>query len=191
MSKIDAFKLRDKSQLDTIPGDKPGYYKWWAKENELQIILNKLGISLDEIMPSLERKGDFYCIYVGVAVNESIRDRLNWHINQINKPTNVKNGTLSTLRQTISSIVGKNMLDTKATNDFIDKLVVEFHSVDLPIKSQEAKDYIHKIERDLLSGEHFYILNIQENKHKFATEYSSKSNLRKLRKTAKNIDEME
>lgn len=44
MSEIEAFKLRDKVQLDTIPRNKPGYYKWWAQENELQIILNKLGI---------------------------------------------------------------------------------------------------------------------------------------------------
>lgn len=187
MSSIEAFKLRDKSQLYTIPGDKPGYYKWWANESELQIILNKLGIPLSEIQPSLERNGHFYCIYVGVAVKESLRDRLNWHVNQINKPSNVKSGTLSTLRQTISSIVGENMLDNQSTNGFIDKLVVEFHPVDLPIKSQEAKEYIKKIESGLLSGEYFYILNIQENRHKFANEYNSKSTLRKLRNAAKNI----
>ena len=189
MCKLAAFELRDKTQFNSIPNDMPGYYKWWAKGRELQTILNKLGISFSEIETSLERDGDFYCIYVGVAIKESIRKRLNWHINQVNKSSNVKSGTLSTLRQTISSIVGENMLDNQATNDFIDKLVVEFHPVDLPIKSQLAKEYIHKIESNLLSGEHFYVLNIQENRHKLATEFGSKSTLMKLRKIARTINE--
>ncbi len=180
---IQAYKLRDKTQLSKISNNKPGYYKWWATRESLDIILGKLNIKFKDIENYLEEKNGYFCIYVGVAIKESLKARLNWHINQINNPTNVKHGTLSTLRQTISSLVGKNMLDTKATNDFIDKLLIEYYLSDYPIKSQEAKDEIHKIEHNLLNGEELYILNIQDNHHKL----SPKKKICELRKIAKQI----
>ena len=180
---VPAYKLRDKDELKKIPNDKPGYYKWWADRDTLQIILDKLNMQFDGIKNYLEVKNGYYCIYVGVAIKESLQARLNWHINQINKPTNVKSGTLSTLRKTISSLVGKNMLDTDATNDFINKLLVEYYLFDDSIKSQTAKDKIHKIENDLLNCDTLYILNIQDNHHKL----SPKKELKKLRKIARQI----
>ena len=180
---IQAHKLREKENLNKIPNDKPGYYKWWATKKSLQIILDKLDISFQAIENFLEERDGLFCIYVGVAIKESLRNRLNWHINQVNNISNVKNGTLSTLRQTISSIVGANMLDTTATNNFIDTLYVEYHLINLPIKSQEARDKIHKIEADLLNCNTLYILNIQDNHHKL----SPRRKLTELRKTARQV----
>lgn len=180
---IQAYKLRNKDELNKIPNDNPGYYKWWAPKDTLQKILNKLNIQFEDIKEYLEEKNGYYSIYIGVAIRGSLRARLNWHINQINNPSNVKNGTLSTLRQTISSLVGENMLDTNATNDFIDNLLVEYYLSNNPIKSQEAKDEIQKIEYDLLNCNLLYILNIKGNHHKL----SPKKKLTELRKVAKQI----
>lgn len=177
---VKATRLRDKENLLSIP-QCPGYYKWWADRAALQIILNRLAMRFEDISSHLEMKGDIYCIYVGVAIKESVRARLDWHINQKHTYTPVKCGTLSTLRQTISSIVGTSMADENATNEFIDKLTVEYFLSEQPIKSAAAFDEIHTIERQLLSSNYLYILNIQDNKHVLAPT----KQLRELRKQAK------
>lgn len=177
----EAAYLREKHNLDLIPNNKPGYYKWWADKAALQIILNKLDMNFDAVGAHLEKNGDMYCIYVGVAIKESLKARLDWHINQKHKYNQIKSGTLSTLRQTISSIVSSNMADEIATNEFIDKLTVEYYLYDYPIKSKLAFDEIHRIEQQLLTSNHLYILNIQGNSHPLAP----KNKLRELRKISK------
>ena len=179
---IYAKELRKPENLARVPGDKPGYYKWWADRKSLDIILNALDIEFATIEPFLEERGGLYCVYVGIAVKESIQKRLDWHINQHHSNSHVKSGTLSTLRQSISSIVAHNQHDEEAANAFIDKLTVEFFPLELTIKSTEAKEAIHAIERRLLS-EHLHLLNIQENKHPNAK--SIKQKLKKLRKESK------
>lgn len=177
---VKASCLRDKNSLDSIP-QRPGYYKWWADRAALQIILDRLDMRFEDINSQLEKQGDRFCIYVGVAIKESVRARLDWHINQKHAYVPVKCGALSTLRQTISSIVGSSMADENATNEFIDKLSVEYFLSDHAIKSAEAFDEIHTIERQLLSSRRLYILNIQDNKHALAPT----KQLRELRKQAK------
>lgn len=180
---IHAYKLRNIEILNLVPGNKPGYYKWWAQKGELQAILDKLDISFCDVEEYLEERNGWYCIYVGVAIKESVQARLNWHVNQTHNPTNVQYGTLSTFRQTISSVVGSNMLDTQSTNDFIDKLVVAYYACDFAIKSQEAKEHIRNIEKELLNSNTLYLLNIQDNHHKLAP----RKKLTALRKQARQI----
>ena len=180
---IQASKLRDKNNLKNMIENKPGYYKWWAEEKEVIILLNHLDLEAS-IIDSLEKYNNKFCIYIGVAIKESVRDRLDWHINQINSPSAVKNGTLSTLRQTISSLLFQDMNLTKETNEFIDKLYVQPFYIDKPIKSQEAKEIIHNIEINFLAhNDNLYLLNIQDNKHKL----SPRKKISTLRKVSKII----
>ncbi len=176
-----AYILRDKSELDKISA-KPGYYKWWAARAELDAILNVLDVSFNEISSFLETNGDLFCIYVGIAAKESVRDRLNWHINDMHTASRVRNGTLSTFRQSIASIVARNQYDKEATDSFIDKLYVEWFYCDKTIKSAEAIAELREAERNLLM-EHLRVLNIQENTHPLAT--LCKKTLRALRKQSK------
>ncbi|MDE6200598.1 MAG: hypothetical protein K2M47_01785 [Clostridiales bacterium] len=178
---VNAIALRDKANLYAIPNNKPGYYKWWAGKGEILNILSKLNMQFDDIVNSLEQKDGKYCIYVGVAIKESLRKRLNWHVNDKHTDNRVKNGTVSTLRKSIASLVGDDASDKAATNEFIDRLDIEYYLSDNPIKSQEAIVELHTIERSLLSGEYLYILNIQENRHDLAP----KQLLKQLRKQAK------
>ena len=182
---ITAKELRVKQNLLSIPGDKPGYYKWYATKDDLEILLNKFDEKFDDYKTFFNKKNDLYCIYVGVAINESLRSRLDWHINQQNTPTAVRTGFLSTLRQSISSLVGRDMSDTESTNNFIDRLYVEYFLTDYIIKSDEAKKQIGDIEKSMLSDDKIYILNIKDNINVNCKNFIKK--LKNFRKNAKKI----
>ena len=178
---IKASSLRDKEQLKSI-SSLPGYYKWWAAQSELDVILKALNIQFSDIENALEIKDGLYCIYVGIAVKESVRARLDWHLNDKHTASQVLNGTLSTLRQSISSIVAGNQFDKEATDSFIDKLFVEYFYCDEAIKSETTKHKLHETEKKLLA-EYLRVLNIQENHHSLSTPI--KTALKELRKQSR------
>jgi len=163
---------------------RPGYYKWWANEKDFRTILSKLGVDFDAIIHKnvVERFGDLYCIYVGIAVRESIRARINWHVNDKHNKNRVERGFLSTLRKSISSIVAHNQLAKAETNDFIDRLKVEVFYSNYEIKSSEAKAEIEKIEKDLIQAK-LRVLNIRDNEHPSAQ--SIKKHCKRFVKKAK------
>ena len=154
--------FRDKKTLQVIPNDKPGYYRWWAEMPEFYLILRALDIDYEDIAGKVLEVDGLYSIYVGIAAKESIRNRINWHINDIHTASRVKSGTLSTFRQSISSIVSHNQYDKDATNKFIDKLSIEFFPIDCQIKSEEAIQELDKFEKYLLT-KNLYVLNIKDN----------------------------
>lgn len=173
---------RQKENLETISNAKPGFYKWYANFEDFNYLVNKLGSSFNDVSSFVEKKDDMYCIYIGIAVKESIRARINWHINQHHTKSAVKHGFLSTFRKSISSIVCKDQYNEDCTNQFIDKLKVECFESENTIKSQEAKTELHSIEKEALK-KNLYILNIQENYHPAANEI--KKQLKHLRKISK------
>lgn len=178
---LKASTLRNKTELQKIPAA-AGYYKWWCEKAELDVILNALAIDFSDIQQAIERKDNLYCVYVGIAAKESVRARLNWHVNDKHTASRVKNGTLSTLRQSIASVVAKNQYDKEATDAFIDKLYVEWFCIDSPIKSAEAKAKLYSVERNLLF-DRLRILNIKDNLHPLAEPIKFK--LKLLRKNSK------
>ena len=180
---IKASMLRHIDELNKI-SSKPGYYKWWVSKAELDIILKVLEISFSKVEKALETKSGLFCVYVGIAARESVRARLSWHINDSHTVSRVKNGTLSTLRQSISSIVSHNQFDKTSTDLFIDKMFVEYFYVDSAIKSNMTNTELHTIETKLMA-EYLRILNIQENHYPFYDYIKSK--LKELRKESKNI----
>lgn len=183
---IPAFFLRDSRYLKQISNDRPGYYKWWAKKEDVEIILKKLDVDVrfEDVETDIEKKEglDLYCIYIGIAVNESIRNRLNWHVNQRHTSSAINSGFLSTLRQSLSSILSHNQMNEEITNQFIDKLYIEYFIDENGIRSPKAKEKIREIEKEAMK-KHLYILNIQGNNHSKARKI--KKILRKLRKDSK------
>lgn len=125
---------------------------------------------------------DYYlCLYIGVAIKESVRDRLNWHINQHHTENSIKSGTLSTLRRTLSSLVAGDQYNETATNEVIDQMVVEYYVMDYPIKSELAKIEILKIE-DNEMDQHILPLNIMGNRHDILQSFLA--DLKKARKSS-------
>ncbi|MDO4199114.1 MAG: hypothetical protein Q4D13_09040 [Erysipelotrichaceae bacterium] len=172
---INAKQLRNKENLHQICDNKPGLYKWWAEYSEAKYIAEKLGFDFDELKSYVEYKENKYCIYVGIAVGESLRKRINIHINR-------KSTKSSTLRKSISSIVAGNHTDAEKTDYFIDKLYVEYCHKDYPVGSKEASENLHTKERCILQN-HLCLLNIQNNNHPEAEPV--KKSLRALRKRSK------
>ena len=166
-----AHELRATENLHKVPNDKPGWYRWRAPIQALEKLLDSTYISekyMTQLMPFLHRKkfnrDDYFCIYIGVAINESIRDRLNWHVNQHHTKSAMQSGFLSTLRKTISSLVSGNQYNEVATNGLIDHLLIEYYARDYPIKSDIAKSMIDKIGRDEMEN-NILPLNIMGNHH--------------------------
>ena len=184
---IEAKSIRNKEELNKIPKNMPGFYKWWAPVESLEVLLNSKYISkeyLDEIKPKLTKKKinnqEYYYIYVGVAIKESIHDRLNWHVNQHHTESSVTSGFLSTLRQSLSSLVVGDQYNEIETNKFIDTLIIEYYPVDLPIKSSEASNYISSIEINELNKNTIPI-NLKDNNNSYLADY-----LKELKRARKN-----
>ncbi len=182
--------LRNKTQLYSVTYN-PGCYKWWAPKEVVKELLDSTyleGKYFSSLIDNLEKKTfngvEYYYIYVGIAVKESIRQRLNWHINQKHTPSCVRYGTLSTLRQSIASLVCGCQLNQNATNEIIDKLIVEYEECEFPIKSTEAKAIIESCERDEMEH-HVLPLNIRDNKRIEVADF--KKELSSARSKAKQI----
>jgi hypothetical protein len=188
---IQAKMLRNKKELENIPNDHPGWYRWWAREPEVLALLDSKFLKQKYFNKLIEKlhKGDreltnYYYIYTGVAVKESIRSRLNWHVNQPHTESAVEHGTLSTLRQSLSSLVAGNQRDEKATDNFIDTLIIEYFSIEYQIKSFEAKGYLKNNEKQEMDKYILIlILNIQENRRQEIKCF--KKELSKLRTRSK------
>lgn len=163
MNTIKAKTLRNLNELRLVSKDKPGWYQWWAPDAALKILLRDQFSELYPLLtPGSGALDGFRYIYVGVAIKESIQKRLNWHVNQVHTCSCIKHGTLSTLRQSISSLAGYSQGDEAATNAVIDMLVIAYLPVDLPIRSLEAKRNIEAVEREEMAR-HILPLNIKNN----------------------------
>lgn len=78
---------------------------------------------------------------------------------------------------------GKNAKDEDAATSFIDKLIVEYFSLDDLQLSDEANNVTHKIEQQCLS-QNLYLLNIQENHHPLAPVAKLKDYRKKAKEAA-------
>ncbi|MCI9434165.1 MAG: hypothetical protein HFI86_02655 [Bacilli bacterium] len=189
MKKVLARDLRSKENLRKIPSNIPGYYKWWASKESLALLLNSkylkdkyLKTLLPHLTTSTYKGKKYYYIYVGIAVKESIQSRLDWHVNQHHTKSSVESGFLSTFRQSISSLVAFNQFDESATNEFIDTLLIEYYPINLPIKSNEAKEKIEKLEKTEISN-HVLPINIKDNKNTIIKGFLKE--LKVIRKSSK------
>jgi hypothetical protein len=135
---------------DLRVSNKPGWYRWWAPEKALEQLLNSQYVSkkyYNELKPKMTEKNGRFYIYVGIAVNLPVRNRLDcWHVNQQHKIQYIKHRTLSTLRQSIASLVAGDLSKEEATNDFIDMLYIEYYTSDYPTDSRKAEENLGEIE---------------------------------------------
>jgi len=178
--------LRCKEFLKSAVYDCSGWYRWWVKETEVRLLLDSSYLSKKyyDTLAAFLHKGegvlnDYIYIYSGIS--GSIQGRLNWHINQKHSDANIGNGYLSTLRQSISSLISGNQKDETATNDFLDKLMVEYFSVDENDKNK-AKVFLKKNEKQQMS-DYVIPLNMSGNKRPELKEFLK--DLEKCRKNAK------
>lgn len=150
--------------------DKQAYVKWWAKRNELDLLLDKLNVNFEDIRDALDIKDDLYCIYIGQSKNRIISSYLKMQFFD-----------LSSFRTSISSILTFSPNNAEVVNEFMDKLKVEIFFVDFPVKSVEAKNELDSSISSCLE-KNLYILNFQKNYHPLAKNI--KKTLSKIKKEA-------
>lgn len=98
-----------------------GVYKWYMTEEGA----NQLGVPLD----GTTTKEGFYLVYVGLS--KDLRMRLKWHAGDKHRPSSIKSGTLSVLRQKLNTLITGRWDGKEVVDEFMDKhMRVEFEYSD-------------------------------------------------------------
>lgn len=146
--------LNKNNTIETLPG----IYRWWFQEEGAMMILNQLpNINLDMI-PKKKINGILYfALYFGISKN--LKERIKWHTCQHHTSSSVNSGFLSTLRQTLSSLLNTDM--TKSEN-VLNRFIEEncYLEWDYTVTHQDAIDK----EKQELTTVLYYPLNISNNK---------------------------
>ena len=154
--KILRSQLQDRTS--GIEKNRGGVYRWWFKEEAAQTLLAKLPLIPDELSKIQRREIDgeeYLALYFGIS--KDMLGRAKWHIVQKHTASAVKYGTVSTLRNTLGALLGKDMSDSeKLVNDLMDENCYWEWEYDKEYKAQETNE--------LSSTDKCYPLNIQENK---------------------------
>lgn len=156
-----------RKNLGALPTD-PVVYQWWFPCVPITIahLLDMSKIVTKNIDGKL-----YYLLYVGIGVN--CKERFSWHIKQCHTTSSVYSGYLSTLRQTISALLGLDMSKSeKQVNDYLDQCYLEWDYYSLTKARLEAEET-----RRLKNG--YFPLNIQKN---MSVSKVLLSELKKLRK---------
>ena len=154
MKSIDSVKIL-RNSYGNIPSES-GYYTWWFDRDGTNIILNALNNSKLHRFQKRKINGkNYYALYFGIGAD--LRQRFKWHVLQRHSASAVKSGYLSTLRQSLSAILGKNMTKGGYCVDcFMDAHCWwEFTTTD----NKSSAEYEEKKELNT----NYYILNIKDN----------------------------
>lgn len=154
-------------------------YMWWFKKDCVDSLLKPLSVSIATL--NLEHKViygvDYYCLYVGIG--QSCKERFNWHINQEHSESTINSGVLSTLRNTLSALLGLDCSKSmNAVNDFIDTNC----NLEWDLYPSKSKKELEEIESKLINGDFQRPLNIQGNENMPKESLSKLTELRKLHK---------
>ena len=140
---------------------KPGYYIWWFEKEAAESLIEDMDEWLTDKGKLLTRKFDdleYVALYFGISKN--MRGRIRWHASQKHTSSTVSKGFLSTLRQTLSALLGSPMSKScQIINKFIDdNCIWEWAYTDTP---EEAR----QIELETLSqnSPYYYPLNVEAN----------------------------
>ena len=159
--------------LKSIPKE-AGVYRWWFPKELAEILLSSLkGIDLKLINKEEINDKEYWCLYFGIAKN--LRQRIHWHACQKHTASAVKHGVISTLRQSISSLL---KLDQTTSTDKVSEILEQCY---WDWVSTDTKNTAKDIEKRELSDGYFP-LNIQENK---SVPSSVLTQLKELRKRHK------
>ena len=150
-------ELRQK--LIVVTTDDPVIYQWWFRVDGASVLLAAIGEDQKNMKIAREiiEGSEYLGLYTGKG--KSCRQRFDWHVRQHHDARTVRHGFLSTLRQTLSALLGYNAVDAEhVINDFID----QYCYLDWTCYPGCSKDQLSKLEKDRIR-EGYFPLNIQSN----------------------------
>jgi hypothetical protein len=175
LDKVCILRTLLENKQSTIKRGSSGVYCWWFKKEAAEKLISKLSINNTEqarISKCTIDKKEYWALYFGIS--EDMLGRAKWHILQKHSASVVKYGTLSTLRQTISALLGVDMSNSEeCVNKFIDDNCYWEWEYDY-------NNYKLRETNELSSITKCYPLNIQENKTVRKEVIESLSSLRKM-----------
>lgn len=141
--------------------DCSGVYRWWFREEDAKHLLNQLpNVEIERILKHKFNGDDncYWALYFGISKN--LKQRIVWHICQAHTTSAVKSGFLSTLRQTISALLNKDMTRSQAD---VNNLMEDSCYWEWDYTESEAEAI--KIETmELSQNQYIYPLNLAKNK---------------------------
>jgi hypothetical protein len=147
-------RLQIIESLKSIP-NKGGVYFWYVDANGA----SKLGISID----GCSIKNNYFLIYIGLS--QDLRMRLKWHTTDKHSLSSIKAGTLSVLRQKLSTLLFDNWHSKDGVDEFMDK--------HMKVEYQLNPEY-EQVEIELINS-HVLPLNVRGNNHPFIKELSTRN----------------
>lgn len=149
--------LKEKDPKFLSVAKEPGVYRWWFPRDLAEKLLKPLtGVGTKQISKEIVDGEEYWCLYLGIA--KDLRQRIRWHACQKHSPSAVKHGFLSTLRQSISALLGLDQTMSAAdVNDVLEKCYWDW----CPTATKEEAEAIEK--KQLISG--YFPINIQGNKN--------------------------
>jgi len=97
----------------------PGWYRWWMRKDKYdQLIAGPLAIT--GMPETISIDGDTYvAVYFGIS--KDLKQRMRWHICQKHTASQIKVGTISTFRRTLSALLRIPLSQSEqAVNDHLD-----------------------------------------------------------------------
>lgn len=149
--------LKEKDPKFLSVAKEPGVYRWWFPRDLAEKLLKPLAdVDTKQISKEIVDGEEYWCLYVGIA--KDLRQRIRWHACQKHSPSAVKHGFLSTLRQSISALLGLDQTMSAAdVSDVLEKCYWDWS----PTATKEDAEDIEK--EQLISG--YFPINIQGNKN--------------------------
>ena len=113
--------LKEKDPKFLSVAKEPGVYRWWFPRDLAEKLLKPLtGVDTKQISKEIVDGEEYWCLYLGIA--KDLRQRIRWHACQKHSPSAVKHGFLSTLRQSISALLGLDQTMSAAdVSDVLEK----------------------------------------------------------------------
>lgn len=149
--------LKEKDPKFLSVAKEPGVYRWWFPRDLAEKLLEPLaGVDTTQISKKEIVDGEeYWCLYFGIA--KDLRERIRWHACLKHSPSAVKHGFLSTLRQSISALLGLDQtMSADKVSDVLEKCYWDWYPT---ATKEDAED----IEKEQLTKVYFPI-NIQGNK---------------------------
>lgn len=149
--------LKEKDPKFLSVAKEPGVYRWWFPRDLAEKLLKPLAdVDTKQISKEIVDGGEYWCLYLGIA--KDLRQRIRWHACQKHSPSAVKHGFLSTLRQSISALLGLDQTMSAAdVSDVLEKCYWDW----CPTATKGDAEDIEKVQ--LISG--YFPINIQGNKN--------------------------
>ena len=154
LEKVSVLKQQIQQKSCSVPKS-PGVYRWWFTEEDTQLLMKPFGNNLCWHRID-QRKIDgntYYALYVGIS--KDLLGRIKWHATQKHSASAVKSGYLSTLRQSVSALLGKDQSKSeKCVSAILEQCYWEWEVMQNPEVWER---------NELQQPDYYYPINLQHN----------------------------